>query len=36
MIGVDATILIYVLRTESPLCEKAEACMHELAEGRFA
>ena len=36
MIGVDANILIYAHRTESPFYEKAAACMRELAEGRSA
>ena len=36
MIGVDANILIYAHRSESPFYEKAAACMRELAEGRSA
>ena len=36
MIAVDANILIYAHRQESPFYERAASCMHELAEGRSA
>ena len=36
MIGIDANILIYAHRTESPFYERASGCLRELAEGRSA
>lgn len=36
MIAVDANLLVYAHRSESPFYERASGCVRELAEGRAA